>query len=153
MTKRITRITPTKHYNVSVPGRNRYLGYGSAIGTYTPTNDALVGTYVTYDWGRTWAKRVEVDVYLDRLSIEDAIAQLREKADGLTDALVNLDCDDSSYPQSQVVGQREATEAEIAEVLRFIEFDKAARAKQEITQRNRLIAEAKRLGLKPEDLS
>lgn len=157
MTKRIARITERKSENVNVPTTSRYLGYlgygyRPSAETFQASND-IAGTYFTDDWGRTWSKRVTVAVWIDGYSLEELIEHLRTSAEDLTSPHIDIDRDEDGYPKVSVIGTRAATEEEVAEVLRYLEFDKASRAKNEETQRERLIKQAKAMGLKPEDLS
>lgn len=148
------RITATKNHRVSLSPRNGWGMYVGGGGTrFTVTSDELAGEYATNDWGRTWAKIVKVYVYLDGLSIDEAVDQLREKSAGLADATLDIDRNDDGYPESNVVGRRDATEAEVAEVLRYLEFDKEQRAVRDENIREALIRQAKSIGLKPEDLA
>lgn len=147
------RFTTSKIQSVSLPKRS-YASYSYVDPSgFVTKNEAMAGTYQTSDWGRSWHRKLEVDTYIDGLSIDDAIEELRKRAEGVENAYVDVTRDEDDYPRVNITGTRPATEEEAAEVLRYLELDKARREANDNAQRERLIAQAKALGIKPEDLS
>lgn len=145
------RITDRKFLNVDLPTRMPWLT-GMHEG-FQIKSDELAGEYETDDWGRTWQKKVKRFLYIDGCTVEDASARMREKAEGLTDVTLDFDRSDDGWPEVYLIGYRDTTEAEVAEVLRFLEWDKEQRQERDQTVREHVIKQAKALGLKPEDLA
>lgn len=144
------RITDRKVQNVSLRSSFRHFALTSG---FTIKSDSLAGEYQTDDWGRTWKRIVRVDVYIDGYSLEDAITNLRNAAEGLASPVTTVT--DMPGDESYVVtvrGMRDATEEEVAEVLRYLVFEKEEKTERDAVQRERFIAMAKKFGLKPEDL-
>lgn len=141
------RITDRKFLNVDLPTRTPWLT------GFQTRSDELVGEYSTNDWGRTWQKKVKRYIFIDGSTVEEASARMREEAEGLTDVTLDIDRNDDGWPEVNLIGYRDTTKAEVAEVLRFLEWGKAQCQERDQTVREHVIKQAKALGLKPEDLA
>lgn len=111
------------------------------------TKASFVGSYATDDWGNTWQREVEKIVPVDCNTVDEVIAALRAAAEGLTEVTVRTE-----YGELRVSGFRPVTPEEEAEVMRFLAFQKQEEAQREANDRAKVIAQAKKLGIKPEDL-
>lgn len=145
------RITDRKILTVELPKNPHFLNV-SGSDRFDTKDRSLAGSYQTQDWGRTWVRILSVRAYLDGLDLEDAIKSLRDSAEGLTHPSIDI-LDEDSYSYVYIKGTRPATDEEVAEVLRYLVWDKAWREQRDQDARERLIKQAKALGLKPEDLT
>jgi hypothetical protein len=151
MTTRQKRITERQHLNVQVPGPNLcYSGRYTSSGYRIPEM-GLSGTYCTDDWGRSWVKVVSNETYIDGYTLECAITELRQQAEGMDDPRIDLDTSD--YPRLTVTGTRPALVDEVVEVLRYLDWAKAEQENRKVTARERLIEQARALGITADDLT
>ena len=111
------------------------------------TKSSFVGNYSTDDWGNTWGREIEKIIPVDYNTVDEVIAALRAAAEGLVDVTVGIE-----YGELRVSGFRPVTPEEEAEVMRFLAFQKQDQAQREANDRAKVIAQAKKLGIKPEDL-
>ena len=111
------------------------------------TKASFVGIYSTDDWGNTWGRKVERIIPVDYNTVDEVVAVLHAAADGLTDVTMWTE-----YAELHVSGLRPVTPEEEAEVMRFLAFQKQEEAQRKANDRAKVIAQAKKLGIKPEDL-
>jgi hypothetical protein len=127
-----------KQYHVSLKFSGPYRTWDGHTGMPGDPPKELHGEYNKTGTNGKWMRRISTEIYLDG-QVEDVIKLIRRAAEGLQDAVVNIDTreipyEDHSEAYNTISGVREATPEEIAWIQRQIKIDEEAEQKRVRTE-------------------